>query len=125
MNTTSIIGYVGAKPELKEMKSGAKVAKLPLYYNRRYKVNGEVREETHRFSIEAWGATATFVMNYLDKGSRIAVTGELRTSTWMVQNSEGESETRSRVFILAKSINNLTAKNCVDAQSEIDEDPGF
>ncbi|MBW4443846.1 MAG: single-stranded DNA-binding protein [Plectolyngbya sp. WJT66-NPBG17] len=125
MNTTSIIGYVGAKPELKQMKSGAKVAKLSLYYNRRYKVNGEVQEEKHRFSIEAWGATADFMMNYLDKGSRIAVTGELRTSSWTVDNGNGESETRTRVYILAKNISNLTAKNGADAQSEIDEDPGF
>ena len=58
------------------------------------------------FRVNAWGATADYCGKYLNKGSRVAVIGELTPSTY-----EGkDGKTRFSLDVQADRVENLTEK---------------
>lgn len=87
MNKWIGIGNLGADPEIKLSASGTKLAKLRLavdeYFSRKAEDGSKVANKTtHWVPIIAWGKNAETAETYLQKGSRIAVEGSLRTRTW-------------------------------------------
>ena len=55
MNKVLIIGNLGSDPEMRYMPSGDPVTSFSVATNRRYKTrDGEQREETEWFRINAW-----------------------------------------------------------------------
>lgn len=105
-NSAQIIGNLGADPEATNFESGSTLVRFPLYVNERYKHDGETKERVHRFTIEAWGKTADYVINYLHKGNQVAVSGSLVEHTWTTT----DGQPRSKVAIKANRIKNLTPR---------------
>ena len=88
-NKVSLIGRLGAKPEVMTFESGKKMARFTLATNESYKnKNGEWQENTQWHIITAWGKTAELVGKLLQKGNEIAVDGRLVTNTY--ETKEGE-----------------------------------
>lgn len=116
MNTTILIGNLGADPEVRTFESGSQRAQFTLYYNEKFVKDGQTVERTHRFTIETWGKTASFVANYLHKGSKVAVSGSLSENTWT-----DEGQNRSRVIVRANRVENLTPKPA-DEPEAVEED---
>ncbi len=80
MNIVSLIGRLTADPELRHTQSGVAMARFTVAVDRRVKAGEE--KQADFISVTAWRQTAEFVCKYFSKGSRIALTGSIRTGSY-------------------------------------------
>ena len=92
INHVTLLGRVGADPELRSTKSGTAVVQLRLATDRSTKSG---QSETDWHSVVAWGKTAEAVARYVAKGDRVHVTGRLQQHSW--QTDSGERRSRAEV----------------------------
>ena len=77
-NRVNLIGNLGMDPEVKELESGKKFARLSIATSESYtNSNGEKVKNTEWHNIVAWGPKATFAEKYLKKGTEVAIEGKL------------------------------------------------
>ncbi len=84
INKVILVGNLGRDPEIRTMQSGDKVANLSVATSERWKDrNGERQERTewHRVVIFSQ-PLVTLSENYLRKGSKIYLEGQLETRSW-------------------------------------------
>ena len=92
LNKVLLIGNLTRDPEMRYLDSGTAVAKLGLAVNRRYTDrNGEKREDTCFVDIDAWARLAEICNQYLKRGSKVLVEGELRFRTWETDSGDKRS----------------------------------
>lgn len=105
---TVIVGNVGRDPEMRYTQSGTAVADFSVAVNRRWtdKTTNEQREKTTWFRVTAWRRLAETVNQYVHKGMRILVTGEVDASAWI--GNDGEA--RASLEITARDIKFLSSK---------------
>lgn len=73
-----IVGNLGRDPEMRYMPDGTAVTSLNVATNRRWtQANGEAREQTIWFRVSVWGRQAETANQYLSKGRKVLVEGEL------------------------------------------------
>jgi single-strand DNA-binding protein len=79
LNKATLIGYLGADPEIRTTSSGARVAQFSLGTTRRWNDrNGQPQEKTQWHRVLVWDSLpGTFVEKYLRKGDRVYVEGEI------------------------------------------------
>ena len=88
-NKVSLIGNLGATPEVKIFETGKKMVRLSLATSENYKsTNGEKVEETQWHNLVAWGKTADIAEKYLQKGSELAIEGKLTYRSYEDKNGE-------------------------------------
>ncbi|NLL62360.1 MAG: single-stranded DNA-binding protein [Candidatus Atribacteria bacterium] len=84
LNSFVGIGRLTRDPELRYTPSGTAVCRFGLAINRTYKSKeGDNVEDPLFINITVWGKQAEFSSQYLKKGRRIAVNGELRSNNWV------------------------------------------
>lgn len=90
LNKVTLIGRLGADPEVRHMPSGGAVANITLATSRRWKdkETGERREETEWHRVVFFNRAAEVVAEYLKKGSLIYVEGRIRTRKWQDQSGQ-------------------------------------
>ena len=77
-NRVNLIGNLGFDPEVKELESGKKFARISLATSETYKNNnGEQVKNTEWHNLVAWGPKANFAEKYLKKGHEVAIEGKL------------------------------------------------
>ncbi len=77
MNKVILIGNIGNKPELNEQGT---VANFSVATNKQYKdKEGKKVKKTEWHRVVAFGKTAEIICEFFDKGSKIAIEGELQT----------------------------------------------
>ena len=111
LNKATLIGNLGADPEVRSTTSGARVATISLATSRRWKgQNGEWQEKTEWHRVVAWnnrGSTlADVIEKYCKKGDKLYVEGNIEYRTW--QDREGQ--TRYTTEINAREIILLSGK---------------
>ena len=80
MHKIVIIGNLGRDPEMRYTPNGQGVTSFSVASNRRYRTaDGEQREETMWFNVNAWGRQAEICNQYLTRGSQVYVEGTLTT----------------------------------------------
>ena len=94
MNTVSLIGRLGADPQLRYTQNGTAVATCSIAVPRRRN-----REETDWFDLTFWGKTAELAANHLTKGRQVGISGRLRQERW-----EKDGEKRSKVVVIVDSV---------------------
>jgi len=81
LNRATLIGYLGADPEIRTTPGGARVAQLSLATTRRWNdADGKPKEKTQWHRIAVWDSlpgTFAFVETYFRKGDRVFVEGEI------------------------------------------------
>ncbi len=97
MNTVSIIGRLTKDPEMKTLNGGTTVCRLSLAYNRKYRTNGESKEEVSFFDCVAWGKTGETIAQYCRKGQRIGISGRLSQRSW--ESSEGRKQSVVEIVV--------------------------
>ncbi len=89
VNKVILVGNLGADPEVRSLPSGGKVVNLSIATseNWRDKNTGERKERTewHRVVIFSEGLTRV-AEQYLRKGSKVYVEGQLQTRKWQDQS---------------------------------------
>lgn len=88
-NKVQLIGNAGNDPEIKDLETGKKRAKLTLATNETYKnEKGEKVTETQWHNIVAWGKTAEIIEKFVTKGKEIAVEGKLTHRSYDDKNGD-------------------------------------
>lgn len=85
MNRTTLLGRLGKDPTLKVLATGTPIASLALATSRRVPSkdsDSKFEEVTQWHRISVWGKHAENCAQYLKKGSRVYVEGEIRSSTF-------------------------------------------
>jgi single-strand DNA-binding protein len=83
LNRVQIIGNLGKDPETRFTPNGAKVCKFSVAVTERWRGGeGENRERTEWFNIEAWGKLAEICQEYLHKGQLVYLEGRLQTDQY-------------------------------------------
>jgi single-strand DNA-binding protein len=90
INKVILIGNLGAEPEVRYMQSGEPVANVRIATSEswRDKNTGETQERTEWHSVVFFGKVAEVVKQYLHKGSKVYVEGQLRTRKWQTQDGQ-------------------------------------
>lgn len=89
LNKVILIGNLGSDPEIRRLNSGDQVANLRIATSEswRDRATNERRERTEWHSIVIFNENLIkLVEQYLKKGSKIYVEGQLQTRKWQDQN---------------------------------------
>jgi len=106
LNRVQLIGHLGKDPETRFTPNGQKVCTFSMAVNRRWKAkDGNTKEATDWFNIEAWGKLAEICQQYLHKGSLIFAEGRLQTDRY-----EHEGETRYYTKVILQQMQMLDRK---------------
>ncbi len=100
MNKVMLIGNLGNDPEVRSMTSGDEVASFSVATSESWKdkMSGERKERTQWHKIVIFNpALVTIARNYLRKGSKIFVEGQLETRKW--QDKDGRDQYTTEVVL--------------------------
>jgi single-strand DNA-binding protein len=96
VNKVILVGNLGNDPEVRNLPSGGKVVNLSVATSERWKDRntGEQREKTewHRVVIFSEGL-ARVAEQYLRKGSKVYIEGQLQTRKWQDQSGQDKYST--------------------------------
>jgi single-strand DNA-binding protein len=96
LNKVSLLGSLGADPEIKSFQNGGRVCNLRLATSERWKdkTTGEQKEitEWHSVSIFSDGLVGV-AERYLSKGSKVYIEGQLKTRKWQDANGNDRYST--------------------------------
>ncbi|WP_345117236.1 single-stranded DNA-binding protein [Bartonella jaculi] len=89
LNKVMLIGYLGADPESKTMTSGNEVANFRIATCESYtdKASNQKVDKTEWHSIVVFNPhLAKIALQYLNKGSKVYIEGQLQTRKWQDKN---------------------------------------
>ena len=116
VNKVILVGNLGRDPEVRSFQNGGKVCNMTIATseNWRDKNSGERRERTewHRVAIFSEGLVRV-AEQYLRKGSKVYIEGQLETRKWQDQNGQDKYSTE----IVLRGFNNSTL-TMLDGRSE-------
>ena len=108
VNKVILVGNLGNDPDIRTMQNGGKVANLSIATSESWKDKntGEKREKTewHRVAIFNPGLV-TVCENYLKKGAKVYIEGQLETRKWQDQSGADKYTTE---IVLKPYNGNLT-----------------
>jgi single-strand DNA-binding protein len=100
LNRVTLLGNLGADPELRVTPGGQAVLKLRLATNETYLDRNNVRQErTEWHRVTVWGRRAEALGKILQKGDSLLIEGRLQTSSY-----EKNGEKRYSTEVVANNI---------------------
>ena len=96
LNKVMLIGNLGRDPEIRTFQNGGKVCNLRIATSERWrdKNTGENREKTEWHSVAIFNEGLVRVCEqYLKKGSKVYVEGQLQTRKWQDQSGQDRYST--------------------------------
>ena len=111
-NQVTIVGNLTRDPELRYTPNGAAVVKLGVAVSRRVRdESGQWKDaDTSFFDVTAWRSLAENIAESLTQGTRVVVTGRLRTNSWETAEGERRSKVEIEADEVAPSLRWATAK---------------
>lgn len=96
LNRVTLLGNLGADPELRHTRDGGAVLNLRLATTESYLDRDKVRKErTDWHSVTVWGKRGEALAGILRKGSQLLVEGSLRTSSY--EDRDGNKRYKTEV----------------------------
>ncbi len=122
---TIIVGHLGTDPEMRYTSAGKPVTNFSVAVNRRWTgADGEAKEKTTWFRVNAWGQLAETCNQYLKKGRLVLVEGEVDAAAW----TDNAGELRASLELRANNVKFLGRPTEGEKSSEPvatdDEDEG-
>ena len=98
VNKATLIGHLGADPEMRYLPNGDAVANLRLATTEAWKdkATGEKKEATEWHRVSFFGRAAEVCGQYLKKGAQIYVEGSIRTRKWQDKDGQDRYTTEIR-----------------------------
>ena len=124
INKVILVGNLGQDPEVKFTAGGAAVTTLSIATSDSWKDkdSGMDKERTEWHRVVLWRRLAEIAGEYLKKGSKVYVEGQLQTRKW-----EQEGQTRYTTEIIARDIQFLDSRGSANTSSQegtgMSEDP--
>ena len=102
INRVMLSGNLTRSPELKTTPGGMAVLQMGIAVNGRRKNSqtGQWEDVPNYFDLTMFGNRAQAVSQYLGKGTKVMVDGELRWRSWQDQNGQN----RSKVEVIVNEI---------------------
>ncbi|MEQ8654773.1 MAG: single-stranded DNA-binding protein [Kiloniellales bacterium] len=91
VNKVILVGNLGRDPEIRSMQNGSRVANLSLATSESWKDrnSGERRERTEWHRVVVFNENIVKVCeNYLKKGSKVYLEGQIETRKWQDQSGQ-------------------------------------
>jgi len=108
LNKVMLIGNLGRDPEVRTFQNGGKVVNFSIATSERWrdKASGEQRERTQWHNIAIFNEpVGRIAEQYLKKGSKVFVEGQLETRKWQDQSGQDRYTTE---VVLRPYTGNLT-----------------
>jgi len=96
VNKVILLGNLGRDPEVRTLQNGNKVVNMRIATseNWRDKTSGERQERTEWHSVVIWNENlGRIAEQYLKKGSKVYVEGQLQTRKWQDQSGQDRYST--------------------------------
>ena len=106
LNKATLIGNLGADPEVRSTNAGTRVATLSVATSRRWTSRaGDPQEKTEWHRVVCWDKLAEICERYLTKGDRVYVEGRIEYRQWEGQDGQTRytTEIRARDMIMLGS----------------------
>lgn len=114
-NTVILIGHLGSDPEIRQFQNGGQIATFNLAIGDDYRdKQGNAVKRTHWIPIVVHGNSADVARQYLQKGSKICVTGKLVQESWQDQNGNN----RTALKVATQSFEMLDTKSGDETQQQ-------
>jgi len=114
VNKVILVGNVGQDPEIKNMQDGKEIATFSLATSESWKDknSGEKRDKTewHRIVIFSQGLVG-IVKNYVKKGTKLYIEGQLQTRKWSDSNGVEKYTTEIVLQQFNSSLQILDSRN--------------
>ncbi|MDO8987724.1 MAG: single-stranded DNA-binding protein [Coriobacteriia bacterium] len=109
INRVTITGNLTRDPELRSTAGGMAVLKMGVAVNDRAKnqQTGEWEDKPNYIDVTMFGTRAEAVSRFLSKGSKVAIEGKLRWSSW--ETPQGEK--RSKVEVVVDEIEFMSSRD--------------
>lgn len=108
VNKVILIGNVGQEPKVKDLDNGNKIVNFSLATSERYtNRDGEKIEETEWHNCVCFGKQADIAAQYVEKGKKLYVEGQLKTRSW----EDGEGVTKYKTEINVRNFTFVSGKN--------------
>ena len=116
VNAVELVGWLGADPEMRFLASGTALCRFRVATKRPagQDESGHREYQTDWTSVESWDRLAELCNNHLHKGSRVRVSGTLRTDSW---TDKASNQPRSRTFVRAEDVLFLDARPGVPGEA--------
>ena len=114
INKVIIVGNLGQDPEIKYTAGGAAVTTLSIATSDSWKdkESGMDQERTEWHRVVLWRRLAEVAGEYLKKGSKVYIEGQLQTRKW-----EQEGQTRYTTEIIARDMQFLDSRGSSNNES--------
>tara|TARA_Y100000022_G_C13046593_1_gene282444 strand:+ start:217 stop:579 length:363 start_codon:yes stop_codon:yes gene_type:complete len=89
LNKVTLIGNLGKSPDIRQTSDGREIANISLATTERWKDKntGEKKEKTEWHNIVVFSqGLVNVVKNYVKKGSKLYIEGQLQTRKWTDDN---------------------------------------
>ena len=96
LNKVQLIGNLGADPEVRRTQDGRPIANLRIATAEQWrdKTSGEKRERTEWHAVVIFNeGLAKVAEQYLEKGAKVYIEGQLATRKWQDQNGQDRYST--------------------------------
>ena len=115
INKVILVGNLGQDPEVKFTAGGAAVTTLSIATSDSWKDkdSGMDKERTEWHRVVLWRRLAEIAGEYLKKGSKVYIEGQLQTRKW-----EQEGQTRYTTEIIARDIQFLDSRGSANTSSQ-------
>ena len=111
VNKVILVGNLGRDPETRYAQNGTAVTRFSVATSEswRDKASGEQQERTEWHNVVCFARLGEIAGEYLRKGSKVYIEGQLRTSSW-----EAEGQKKYRTEINAREMQMLDSRGSMD-----------
>lgn len=111
MNSVCLSGNIGRDPELRSTQAGTSILSFSLAVNERVKKGDNWEDYTNWIDVVVFGRRADSLSKILSKGTKIAVSGHLRYSTW-----DKDGQRRSKLEVIADDVDIMQRRDNSQSQ---------
>lgn len=116
-NSLTLIGNLGAAPEVRISEAGLTITTFSLATNETYRdKNGDRQTRTDWHKVVAFGKLAEVFGKYLDQGSQVCIAGALRYNKWI----DKHDQVRNTAEVHAHSFTFLSGGKQKEAEAELE-----
>lgn len=121
VNKAIILGNVGQDPEVRQTKNGTAVCNFSIATNKTWKTqDGQKQDKTSWHRVTAWGKVAEIAGQYVKKGSKVYVEGELEYGSFT--NKDGVEVPTCEIVIQSLQLLSRPEGNATPRAKPADDD---
>lgn len=114
INTCTVSGRLTADPVIKYTASNLAICSFSIA-NNVYSKSAEKNSKVNFFNVVAFGKTAETIEKYMNKGSRIFITGQMSFSKWQ---DKASGQNRSKVEIIVNDFEFVDKRSDSNTQQD-------